>query len=304
MKERSGIGAVVVHYLQGLLMGGADIIPGVSGGTMALIVGIYERLIHSIRSLAGAAVYLLRGRRTDAGERFRAVHWWLVLPLGAGVLTALVVGASLIPPLLERYPEGSRAIFFGLILGSLAIPWRRIRVVRPVHYAVAGGAALIAFLLVGLPPREVLDPPLIAVFFAAAIAICAMILPGVSGSFLLYVMGIYAATLTALNGRDLTYIAVFGAGAVIGLGSFSRVIDHLLRHRHDVTMAALVGLMGGSLRALWPWQTDDRSLLAPPGDGSTLSALALAALGFALVSLLVHFGNVAERRSAPVPTSR
>jgi putative membrane protein len=287
---------VIVHYLQGLLMGGADVIPGVSGGTMALIVGIYERLIHSIRSLAGSAVYLLRGKRTEAGDRFRQVEWWLVLPLGAGVLTALVVGASLIPPLLERYPEGSRAIFFGLILGSLAIPWRRIRELRPVHYAVALGAAVAAFALVGLPPREVLDPPLIAVFFAAAVAICAMILPGVSGSFLLYVMGIYAATLTALNGRDWVYIAVFGAGAVIGLGSFSRVIDHLLRHRHDVTMAALVGLMAGSLRALWPWQAADRSLLAPAGDGTTLIAVALAALGFALVTLLVHFGSVAEKR--------
>ncbi len=172
---------------------------------------------------------------------------------------------------------------------------------RPAHYAVAAGAALLAFLLVGLPPREVLDPPLSAVFFAAAIAICAMILPGVSGSFLLYVMGLYGATLSALNGRDIAYIAVFTAGAVIGLGSFSRVIDHLLRHRHDVTMAALVGLMGGSLRALWPWQADDRSLLAPPGDGRIFTALALAGLGFILVTLLVYFGNVAERRSEPAP---
>jgi putative membrane protein len=277
-------------------MGGADIIPGVSGGTMALIVGIYERLIHSIRSLAAAAVYLLRGRRVDAGTRFREVEWWLVLPLGAGVLTALVLGARFIPPLLERYPEGSRAIFFGLILGSLAIPWRRMREVRPVHYAVAAGAGLAAFLLVGLPPREIADPPLIAVFFAAAVAICAMILPGVSGSFLLYVMGIYAATLAALNARDLAYIAVFGTGAVIGLAAFSKVIDHLLRHRHDVTMAALVGLMAGSLRALWPWQDADRTLLGPPGDGTTLTALALAAVGFAVVTLLVYFGNVAGRR--------
>jgi putative membrane protein len=301
VKERGGAGSPIVHFLQGLLMGGADIIPGVSGGTMALIVGIYERLIHSIRSLAGAAVYLLRGRRAEARDRFAEVHWRLVLPLGVGILTALITGARFIPPLLERYPEGSRAIFFGLILGSLAIPWKRIEERLPVHYAIAAGAAIAAFLLTGLPPREVTDPPLLAVFFAAAIAICAMILPGVSGSFLLYVMGIYAATLAAVNARDVAYIAVFAAGAVIGLGSFSRIIDHLLRHRHDVTMAALVGLMAGSLRALWPWQDVDRSILGPPADGSAMTAVALAVLGFAAVTALVWFGNVAESRGATEP---
>ncbi|CAN5847913.1 DUF368 domain-containing protein [soil metagenome] len=301
MKSRTGPRVAVVHYLQGLLMGGADIIPGVSGGTMALIVGIFERLIHSIRALAASVVYTVRGKRLEAGERFRDVHWWLVLPLGAGVLTALVAGAALIPPILERYPEGSRAVFFGLIVGSLAIPWRRMSERLPVHYAIAFGFALVAFILVGLPPREISDPPLIAVFFAAAVAICAMILPGVSGSFLLYVMGLYAATLEALNNRDLLYIVVFAAGAVIGLGAFSRVIDHLLRHRHDVTMAALVGLMAGSLRALWPWQDAARGLLAPPAGGSTIAIGALALAGFVLVTLLVHFGNVAERKGNPEP---
>ncbi|CAN5680641.1 DUF368 domain-containing protein [soil metagenome] len=295
-------GGLLIHYLQGLLMGGADVIPGVSGGTMALIVGIYERLIHSIRSLAGSAVYLASGRRGEAGARFRDVDWRLVLPLGAGVLTALVVGARFIPPLLERYPEGSRALFFGLILGSVAIPWRRIRVVKPMHYGVALLFALAAFLLVGLPPREILNPPLIAVFFAAAVAICAMILPGVSGSFLLFVMGIYGATLQAVNARNLGYIAVFGLGAMIGLGAFSRVIDYLLRHRHDATMAALVGLMGGSLRALWPWQDANRTLLAPRADATLVSPLALALTGFVLVTLLVYFGNAAERR--PMTQSR
>jgi putative membrane protein len=301
VRARSGPRAAFIHYLQGLLMGGADIIPGVSGGTMALIVGIYERLIHSIRALAASAVYILRGKRADSGKRFRDVHWWLVLPLGAGVLTALVTGAALIPPILERYPEGSRAVFFGLIVGSLAIPFRRISRRTAAHYAIAVGFALVAFILVGLPPREIADPPLIAVFFAASVAICAMILPGVSGSFLLYVMGIYAATLQALNNRDVLYIIVFGAGAVIGLGAFSRVIDHLLRHRHDVTMAALVGLMAGSLRALWPWQDAARGLLAPPAAGSTVAIGALAMLGFVLVTLLVHFGNVAERAGTPEP---
>lgn len=300
MSRRRGARAAGVHLLHGLLMGSADIVPGVSGGTMALIVGIYERLIHSIRSLAGAAVLLLRGRREEAGARWREVDWVLVLPLGVGVLTALKLGAYVIPPLLERYPEGSRAVFFGLIAASLPIPWRRMVSRRGSHYLLAVAAAVAAFLLVGLPPREVADPPLVAVFFAAAVAICAMILPGVSGSFLLFVMGIYAATLEAVNAMALGYIGVFALGAIIGLGAFSRLLDHLLHHYHDSTMGALVGLMAGSLRALWPWQDADRRLLAPPGDDSLLVALGLAALGFAAVTLLVRLGKVAESRT-PLP---
>jgi putative membrane protein len=301
VRRERGARAAAVHYLQGLLMGSADIIPGVSGGTMALIVGIYERLIASIRNVAGAAISLVRLRGGEARERLAAVEWWLVIPLGLGVLTALKVGAMFIPGLLERYPEGSRALFFGLIAASIPIPWRRRYERRPAHAGVAVGAAVVAFLLVGLPPREVLSPPLIAVFLAAAVAICAMILPGVSGSFLLYVMGIYTATLTALNAMDLTYIVVFAAGAAIGLGAFAKLLDFLLRNHHDTTMAALVGLMAGSLRALWPWQAADRTLLMPPADGSALTALALAVVGFVAVSLLVHFGRAAEHRGTPLP---
>jgi putative membrane protein len=125
-----------------------------------------------------------------------------------------------------------------------------------------------------------------------------MILPGVSGAFLLLVFGIYETTLGAVSDRDLAYIAVFMAGAALGLGLFARVLEWLLEHRHDVTMAALVGLMIGSVRALWPWQDDDRGLLAPPADGSVAVVLALALAGFAVVTVLVR---IAERRGEPDP---
>lgn len=296
MSDRRGVPRILLHYAQGLLMGGADIIPGVSGGTMALIVGIYEQLIHSVRSLAGAAVAWPRAGRAAARARLREVRWGLILPLGAGILTALVIGARYIPGLLEAYPVESRAVFFGLITGSLAIPWNRIGEHAARELIVAALAAVAAFVLVGLPPREIADPSLPVVFGAAAVAICAMILPGVSGSFLLFVMGLYTVTLEAVNQRDLLYIGVFAAGAVVGLGLFSKLLDYLLHRHHDLTMAALVGLMAGSLRALWPFQDADRNLLRPPADTSSLEVLLLAVLGFVAVVALARAGSSALRR--------
>jgi putative membrane protein len=286
----------VIHYIQGLLMGSADIVPGISGGTVALIVGIYERLVSSVRAGAAVPVALLRTDVARARERLAEIHWQLVIPLALGILSALVIGARFIPQLMASYPVQARALFFGLIAGSLAIPWRRMGRRVPGHYLIAAAAAVIAFLLVGLPPREVADPSLPIVFGAASIAICAMILPGVSGSFLLLVMGLYEPTLRALDGRNWLYIMVFAGGAAIGLGLFSRVLEYLLRHYHDLTMAALVGLMAGSLRALWPYIDAERRLLAPPADVSFLLPLALALFGFVAVTMLTRLGAAAEGR--------
>jgi putative membrane protein len=281
-----------INFLFGILMGAADIVPGVSGGTVALIVGIYERLIASVRGVATAVVTMLRGQPRAGLSLMRDVEWGLVVPLGIGILAALAAGARVILPLLEGYPIETRAVFFGLIAASLPVPWRRIGERRPVHYPIALVAAVIAFALVGIPPREIVDPSLVIVFLAATVAICAMILPGVSGSFLLLVMGMYEPTLRALNALYLPYIAVFATGAAIGLGAFSKLLHYLLRTHHDVTMAALVGLMAGSLRAIWPYQDETRNLQAPPSVESILVVALLAAIGFAIVYGLMRIGAV------------
>ena len=297
-RERFTSRGVALHYVQGLLMGGADVIPGVSGGTVALIVGIYERLVGSVRAAATAPVSLLRGDVRRAKEHLAEVHWALIVPLLTGIVSALLLGARVIPELLETYPVQMRGLFFGLIAGSLPIPWRRIARVRAVHLLTAVIAAVAAFVLSGLPPQEVASPTLPIVFGAAAVAICAMILPGISGSFLLLVMGMYTPTLRALHARDLPYIVVFVAGCAIGLGLFSKVLEYLLEHWHDVTMAALVGLMAGSLRALWPWMTEERTMLAPVADGTLPVVLLLAGLGVAAVLLLVYVGERAATGAA------
>jgi putative membrane protein len=289
----------LVHLVQGLAMGSADVVPGVSGGTVALVVGIYERLIHSVRAGASGVFASVRLDGAGARRRFGEVDWGLVLPLGIGIVTALYIGSRIVPHLLETYPVQVRALFFGLIVGSLVIPLRRMRHIGAAELGIMVAAAVAAFLLVGLPPREIPAPPLYLVFVFAAIAICAMILPGVSGAFLLLVLGIYEATLRALSALDIPYVAVFVAGAAVGLGLFSKLLEWLLEHHHEWTMAALVGLMAGSLRALWPWLTEDRGLLGPPDAASLSLAAGLALLGAAVVLVAAWLTRHQLRGAAP-----
>ena len=285
---------LALHYLYGLLMGGADIVPGVSGGTVALVLGIYTRLIDSIGRAVASVPHLARGRPGLAARSVLSVEWTLVVPLGAGVLSAIVIGSAVIPELIEDHPVLMRATFFGFIAASVTLPWRRIRSRSVCTMSVLLLAAIGAFLFSGLPDTHVVEPSYLAVFGAAAIAICAMILPGVSGAFLLVVLGMYEPTLEAVRDRDLVYIAVFGLGAVVGLALFSSVLRWLLERAHDLTMAALVGLMAGSLRALWPFIEEDRGLRMPEAGDPLISVAALALGGFVLVLVLTRFGDGAK----------
>lgn len=289
-----------VHFAQGLLMGGADIIPGVSGGTMALIVGIYARLIDSLSSGFSMLLSLVRLRGPQVREHAREVDWWLVVPLLAGIITAIGIASFFLPALMETYPHQMRGLFLGLVAASIAVPWLRIGRMTWQLLLLALAGAVTAFFLVGLPVLGAEpDPSMLRVFASASVAICAMILPGVSGAFLLEVLGIYHPTIDALraaiglHGGAIGYVVVFILGAIVGLGVFSKALDWLLNHYHDPTMAALVGLMAGSLRALWPWQpweSHERILLWPqPGDPVT-SVLLLTAAGFLFVALLTWWG--------------
>ncbi len=286
-------------------MGTADIIPGISGGTIALIVGIYERLIEAVRAVTTLPISLLKSRFSGWRSAFGAIEWGFILPLGLGVGSAIILGALFIPHILDTYPVESRAFFFGLVAASLYIPWRRVDRVSASHYLMALVAAVIAFFLVGLPAAATADPSLFRVFLTAAVAICAMILPGVSGAFLLTVFGIYQPTLEALRSLDLVYVVVFSLGAITGLGLFARLLSHLLRHYHDATMILLVGLLAGSLRALWPWQGEallhgelvatPALLQAPPSAAAAVVIFVIALAGFAIVAFLTWLGTRESR---------
>ncbi len=278
-------------------MGGADIIPGVSGGTMALIVGIYEHLIEAISQVFNFVFALVRFKFDEAGKIFKEIEWSLILPLGVGIVSAIFLLASIINHFLTTYPIECRGLFFGLITASVAIPWLRAKDRGPSKMVIAVVACAAAFLSAGLTPQEIPNPSAWQIFGAAAIAICAMILPGVSGAFLLLVMGLYAPTTAAIKALDLGYIAIFGAGAVVGMGAFSRFLKWLLANHHDATMAALVGLMIGSLRALWPWQTEDRVLHMPAENEPVLWVIVLAIVGFIVVSALVWWEHSRKQKT-------
>lgn len=278
-------------------MGAADSVPGVSGGTMALIVGIYERLLEAIGTSFRAVVDLLRLRPSSSLARFRTIDWRFLLPLVVGIGTAILVAAQFIPTLLESHPAHMRGLFLGMVAASIAIPWQRIENVRPHHWVVVVVAAAAAFMFSGLPEGSTQDPSLVRIFVTAGIAICAMILPGVSGAFLLEVLGLYEPTLSAVRDMDVVYVAVFGCGAVAGLGSFSLLLSRLLDNYHDITMAALVGLMAGSLRALWPWQSEGRSLELATSLTAAAPVIGVAIAGFLFVVAIERLAASRSRQS-------
>ena len=298
-QERTS-GSMLRRVAQGMAMGTADVVPGVSGGTVALILGIYTTLVGAIESVASTVSSLIRGDRDAARQNWREVPWTFVLPLGIGMLLALGIGSAVLPPLLEGYPVQTSAVFFGMIVASLAVPWRQVRTPAPRDYGIAAALAVAAFVVMGLPEAVVEgELPLWRVAASMAIAICAMILPGVSGAFLLVALGVYEPVLEAVSALDLPVLAAGAFGAVLGLGLFSKVLNHLLDNHLSLTMAGLTGLMIGALRVLWPWGGQEGNLDAPPDLSGAVSALLLGLAGFAVIRLLLVIGD----RSAATPRS-
>ncbi len=282
-------------------MGSADVVPGVSGGTIALVVGIYERLVANIREGSSALGSLLKGNWSDFKGHFRAVEWPFLLTLLLGIAVAVFTLASAIRGQLEERPIVLAAAFFGLVLGSVVVAVRLIREPSPIHYAIALIVAVGVFVVLGFGGGDPSANPSTLVYFASgALAICAMILPGISGSLILVLVGTYDAVLGAVADRDITTIAVVGAGAIIGLALFSQLLHAALERAHDLVLAGLIGLMAGSLRILWPWPDGvEGPVLEAPGEQ----------LGFAVVAAIVGFlavmliSRLAAERESPTDLS-
>lgn len=284
-------------------MGAADLVPGVSGGTIALVIGIYERLIASVREGSLALASLIRADFGKLRHHFRSVEWTFLLPLLAGIMTAVVSLARLLEHQLETNPEIMAGGFFGLVVGSVLIAWRLLRSPGPTHVAIALAVATVLFLLLGLGGDSVVsDPTILAFFGAGALAICAMILPGISGSLILLLIGMYAPVLAAVNDQEYLTLGIFVGGATIGLALFSQVLHWSLQHHHDVVLAALVGLMAGSLRVLWPWPEGvDSSAIGAPA-GQVLGVVIAGVVGFGFVYLVARLATSRETVSEPQPT--
>jgi len=270
-------------------MGTADLVPGVSGGTIALVLGIYERLVDSIRQGSSALGSLIKADFSSARQHLRSVEWRFLIPLLAGILLAVVSLASLLERQLEERPTILAGLFFGLVVGSVVVAWGLVRQPGTTPLVIGVMVAIGLFALLGLGgDTEVADPSLVVYFAAGALAICAMILPGISGSLILLLIGMYAAVLDAVNDRDFLVVGVFLLGAVVGLALFSQVLHWALRRHHDFMLGGLIGLMAGSLRVVWPWpQGVESSNLGAPGS-DWLAVLAAAIVGFGVVFLIAR----------------
>lgn len=280
---------------RGFAMGAADVVPGVSGGTMAFILGIYDELIEAIHAVNADFVRRLFTFQWRAA--FDNFPWKFLLSLGLGILTAIVALASALHWALENHPVYIWAFFFGLILASIAAVRRRVRRWSLVNIVAAVAAAGGAFVLVGLSPAETPHTPLL-LFLSGAVAICAMILPGISGAFILVLLGKYAYVLSAVKHFDILTVALVGLGAVTGLLAFVRLLRWMLHRNHDLVVAILTGFMAGSLRKVWPWKTVERAgevivretNFIPSALGvEEMLAVVLMVFGIGLVLGIEHF---------------
>lgn len=293
--------------LRGMAMGVADLVPGVSGGTMALVLGVYERLVAALRHVTAwpTWTYLLRG---DVRRFWGAAHASFLAPLVLGIVIAVLTLARLVEFALAAYGVVLYATFSGLVLAATVLLARRVARWRATAVVtLLGTFTLTALLLLGSPGEGAATP--LALVSAGAIGISALVLPGISGALILVLLGQYGRVVAAIAALDLATLAPFALGALIGIVSIARIMDWLLRRALTLTMAGLIGVMLASLQRVWPWLDTDAGrvrVAAPPqalGPDGWLVALLAAAAGFAAVLLLERLAGSRSTSGAARPHS-
>ncbi len=293
--EKRSVKEYAVLVLKGMGMGAADVVPGVSGGTIAFIVGIYDELIDSIKSINMHSLKLLFTGKITAF--WKAINANFLLSLLFGIAVSILSLAKLMTYLLVNEPVLVWSFFFGLVLASTWFVSKDIkeRNWKTILGFIAG--AVIAYYITIATPAET-STSLLFIFLCGAIAICAMILPGISGSFILVLLGKYFYIMEAVNKLDLIVLGVFAFGALLGITSFSRVLSYALKHFRNITLSVLTGFMLGSLNKVWPWKevvetyTDTHGEVKPLVENNILpneylvEGIILMVIGFALVYVL------------------
>ncbi len=276
---------VLANIIRGALIGMAELVPGISGGTVALVVGVYERALNT-------ANQLLR-------RQFSKVDWLFLVSIGVGMVTAVFTMSTVLHNFVENSPEYARALFLGMVAVSIWVPLammdprdlrRRVGLVIPL-FLIAAAVGFLGTSFVSAPQE---NPSLVVIFLAATVAVCALVLPGVSGSYILLAMGLYAPVIGAVSDRNWLVIVTFATGAVVGLALFIKVLTWALEKHRTISLTLMAGLMLGSLRSLWPWQNADAQVL-PPGD-NVLAVVGLIVLGGVVVAVFIIADRVATTR--------
>ena len=288
----------IVISLKGIAMGAADVVPGVSGGTIAFISGIYEELLSSISNVNLQLFKTLKNEGFTAA--WKQVNGNFLLALFAGIFISIISLAKLIKYLLENEPILLWSFFFGLVLASIIYIAKQIKKWNALSIFLLLLSAFLAYYVTTLNPLVNENSSLLFLFLAGAIAICAMILPGISGAFILVLLGAYEPILSAVNERNMKTIAIVGLGAVVGLLSFSKILKWLFANYKNYTLVALTGFIIGSLNKIWPWKQaltfrvnshgikvpfNEKSIspFAYDGDAQLTLAIVLAIIGFVLI---------------------
>lgn len=309
MQERNFFHYIIIS-LKGMAMGAADVVPGVSGGTIAFISGIYEELLTSISSVNMTTLKLLKKQGIKAA--WKAVNGNFLAALLIGIFISILSLAKLISWLLEFKPILVWSFFFGLVLASILYVAKQIKKWNVLTLFLLIAGAVLAYYITTLQPLISENSSPIFLFLAGAIAICAMILPGISGAFILVLLGAYKPVLEALHTKNLKLIAILGFGAVVGLLTFSKVLKWLFHNYKNYTLAVLTGFILGSLNKIWPWKETltwrvnshgikvpfNQQSISPfsfDGDAQLTSALLLAAIGFAVILLLEMLANKSNK---------
>ncbi|SHJ41379.1 DUF368 domain-containing protein [Pseudozobellia thermophila] len=296
--ENRNLGQYVLVTLKGMAMGAADVVPGVSGGTIAFISGIYEELISSINNIDISLLKTLR--QQGVKEAWTRLNGNFLLALFAGIGISVLSLAKLVSWLLENKPILIWSFFFGLVIASILLVGKEVRKWSAATLLALVAGALIAYYITTLPPSGSVDS-LPFLFLSGAVAVCAMILPGISGAFILVLLGSYKTIIDALHNVDLKVIAVVGFGAVFGLLSFARLLKWMFNNYKNLTLALLTGFIIGSLNKIWPWKRvletrnigekiitidENVSPFAYEGNNQLAVALIAAIIGFLVIFIL------------------
>jgi len=278
-------------------MGLADLVPGVSGGTIAFLYGIYDELLYSIKHLTSTTLrLLLQGNVVGA---WRSIPFGFLVPVFVGIVVAIFGLSSVVSHLLDTQPVLLWSFFFGLVISSALIIAKRIKRWNGHLFGWVAVGALLTYLIVGFSSTQATNHSPLALFLTGAVAFCAMILPGISGSLIMLILGQYEHVIDSVSTREVGTLVFLGLGGVVGLAFFARLLSWLLKHHHAAMLAFLIGMMLGSLRKLWPWQTvagpeETSALYMPSFSWSVIAALVVGCLGFFIITRLEKLGITEE----------